>query len=189
MRNLKFHRCTSDDVAGIVEAHPNTGGNLSPNAVGHSHQIPADAFCVAARVQDRRIFVPIIDLQRWVWWWIKHHRIWSGSLTEFLYSHLLQVGGTAENHRQERCGWFCAEHRPLKAKTRQHAQATTMVNVCVCANHGIQTPEVQSGWNLVALFLRHRTLEQTKVNENASLLRLHQGATSGYFACSPKERQ
>jgi hypothetical protein len=48
-----------------------------------------------------------------------------------------------------------------------------MVNVRVRTHHRVQSAEVERGWNFVALLLGHRPLEQTKVDEYASVLRLY----------------
>jgi hypothetical protein len=48
-----------------------------------------------------------------------------------------------------------------------------MINVRVRAHHRVQSAEVESGRNFVALLLGHRPLEQTKVDEYASVLCLY----------------
>jgi hypothetical protein len=115
----------------------------------------------------------IIHLERWIWWWIKYHRIWTSAFTEFLDAHLLQIGRTAKHHWQQGCCWFGAEHRALKSKSRKHAESAAVVNVRVRTHHRVQSAEVERGRNLVALLLGHRPLEQTKVDEYASVLCLY----------------
>jgi hypothetical protein len=173
MGYFQLNRRTTDDVTCIVEAHANARGDLSPHSIRDPNQITTDTLGVAARIQDRRIFMPVVDLHRRVWWWIKYHRIGTSTLTEFLNAHLLQIGRTAKHHWQQGRCWFGAEHRTLKSKSRKHAESAAVIDVRVRTHHRVQSAEVERGWNFVALLLGHRPLKQTKVDEYASVLRLY----------------
>jgi hypothetical protein len=72
-----------------MEAHANARGDLSPHSIRHPNQISTDALGIATRIQDRRIFMSIIHLERRVWRWIKYHCIWASAFAEFLNTHLL----------------------------------------------------------------------------------------------------